>query len=175
MSEIKTIEDAVDFFVKGRRVLHIESEIRFLITQMVELPNPFSASFRKEWVTDASPRDAWNWVINFGLLYTTARHGWVMPEGKLLSANWAAHERLLYWLGLETADVEAAGWARVGPHGYQCMYRLTRAQKDRIEKSGLLVEKADERLKPARPADIPVINPFAGAEAMSSGATQAKG
>ncbi|MGY3581498.1 hypothetical protein ACVIGB_000431 [Bradyrhizobium sp. USDA 4341] len=98
-----------------------------------------------------TPETCWNKISEFGFLYPEAKSGWITPEGRMHSAVYGAHERLLTWMGLEAAEVEKGGWARVGIHGWRCQYRLTRQQRDRIELCGHLVDAAAERLKPRRP------------------------
>lgn len=122
-----------------------EAEIRDLVEKMIAKPDP----------VDGSPMTAsrvWNSIVRYGLLYRDAGIGWVIREGKMLSADWGAHEKLLHWLGIETKDAENMGWALVEPHGYQCKFRLSKAQKRRIEETGKLVDSGEERLKrPWRP------------------------
>jgi hypothetical protein len=59
-----------------------------------------------------------------------------------------AYERLLAYLGTTAREVEARGWARVGNGGFQCLFRLSRSQRERIEEAGLLVDDGAELIKP---------------------------
>lgn len=90
----------------------------------------------------------WNIIAEFGFLDPKAKSGWVTPEGRMHSAVFGSHERLLEWMGLSAAEAEEAGWARVGIRGWQCQYRLTREQRIRIEQCGHLVDSRAERTKP---------------------------
>jgi len=140
MTEIKTRDDVLEWFADSPRQRDVLLEK--VVDGMLSKPDPFDGA------TDVTPARAWNWILDFGFCVPEARMGWVTREGKMLSANWGAHERLLYWLGLEAKDVERQGWARVGPFGYQCLFRLSPAQRRRIEKTGRTVDKEAERLKP---------------------------
>lgn len=95
-----------------------------------------------------SPEFCWGTIVDFGFLDGQARAGWVTREGRMLSAAWGAHERLLDLLGLEAREVEVRGWVRVTPHGWQCEYRMSREQRRRVEECGFVVDDGGERLKP---------------------------
>ena len=144
----RTIDEIVAWF--AGRESHDEDELRDLVTRMLTTPYPSG-----DWMMH--PALAWSTILEHGLLSKTMTHGWVTPEGKFYGAGYAAHERLLYWMGLEAADVEAAGWTRIGPHGFQSRYRLTGAQKRRVEKAGHAVDAEADRLKPVLPTPRPVL------------------
>jgi hypothetical protein len=95
-----------------------------------------------------TPEFCWGTIVDFGFLDGQARAGWVTREGRMLSAAWGAHERLLDFLKIEIKDVEEAGWVRVTPHSWQCRYKLSREQTRRVEQCGQLVDPSAERLKP---------------------------
>jgi hypothetical protein len=98
-----------------------------------------------------TPQACWNKIAEFGFLDPQAKSGWVTPEGRMHSAVYGSHDQLLLWMGHTTAEVEEAGWACVGIHGWRCQYRLTRQQRIRIEHCGHLVDSGAELIKPHRP------------------------
>lgn len=102
-----------------------------------------------------TPETCWYKIAEFGFLDASAKSGWITPEGRMHSAHYGAHERLLTWMGLETSDVEEAGWARVSMNGWQCRYRMTKPQRARLELCGHRVDAGAERLKPVRPTEDP--------------------
>lgn len=109
---------------------------------------------------NVTPEFCWGTIVDFGFLDGQARAGWITREGRMLSAAWGAHERLLDLLGLEVREVEERGWARVTPHGWQCEFRMSREQRRRVEDCGFLVDDGAERLKPRwRSPSSPSINP----------------
>lgn len=134
----ETIDELVAFLIRDNRCE--EADARCLIEGIIE-----SAMGDGR---DATPEFCWGTIVDFGYLDSLARSGWVTREGKMLSATWGAHERLLDLLKIGVKDVEEQGWARVTVHSWQCGYRLSREQRRRIEECGLLVEAATERLKP---------------------------
>jgi hypothetical protein len=136
-----TINEAVEWFVSSGS--HDEATVRDLIERMMAAPNPFGGD------TPVTATKAWSWIVEFGLLEKGGRRGWVTREGKVLSSGYGHHERLLNWLGVDTKDAEAAGWARIGAHNWQSTFKVTRAQKLRIEEAFLKVDSAAERSKPA--------------------------
>lgn len=133
-----TVDELVAFLVRDNRCE--EADARRLIEGIIEGAGSDGRV--------ATPEFCWGVIVDFGYLDTFARSGWVTREGKMLSATWGAHERLLDLLKLDVRGVEERGWARVTVHSWQCCYRLSRQQRRRIEESGFLVETAAERLKP---------------------------
>lgn len=121
------------------RGTHDEAMLRQLLIGMQERPG-YSAPM--------TPSTAWSLILEHGLMYRDARCGWVTREGVMLGAFFAAHERLLKYLGTTASDVEARGWARVGNGGFQCLFRLSAKQRARIKDAGLLVDDGAELLKP---------------------------
>jgi hypothetical protein len=146
MDEFETVDDVVRWFTEGPHGhLYDAADLRNLVQRMVSMPNPFGYGGNDCPVT---PDQAWNWIHDFHLMANDGRSGWITREGKMLSAAWGAHERLLHWLGMEAGEVEAAGWVRSSPHGWQCRFKLSREQINRLEEGGHLVDDGAERLKP---------------------------
>jgi hypothetical protein len=158
---LETVDDVVRYYARGPRKTHDEALVRTLVERMVSMRDPFVP----EGVDSApvTPAKAHRWINTFSLLYENGTLGWLDREGRFYSCAYAAHERLLDWLGWETADLERAGWARVGPHGTQCLFRLSPAQRRAINKAGRLFDAEKDRLKPvwtetgtSRPGDTPL-------------------
>ena len=126
---------------------HHSQDIALLTEALLGKPHPVTGR-----IMDA--HHVIRFVDEFDLLARGASFGWIKPEGKVLGCVHAAHERLLKILGLETRDVELAGWARLGPNGYQARYRLTTAQTHAVKRRGGSVDNALELLKEPMPAAI---------------------
>lgn len=154
---METYDDVVRDFCQpghlGRVRTFDERTMRILLDGMVANPGPTGTMY---------PAQAWNIVMDHGLLLDGADSGWLMRDGRMLGANYAAHERLLGYLGIIAADAEAMGWARVSRRrGFKCMFRLSPEQRSALEDIGTLVDDGEERLKPRFVAAPPGIrNPF---------------
>ena len=160
MSDIQTWEDVMASFVTrfdGTRGTHDEDDIRLLVAGMRARPWDSNRGYLQG--RDMRPAEGWNAVFDRGLMFRGSCSGWVTRQGMMLGADLASHERLLDYLGLVTADVEKWGWARVTAsrlRGYRCLLALSRAQANRIEECGILVDKGYERIQPRFPAmDMP--------------------
>lgn len=146
-----TYEEVIEWFCTGKRITHDEKLLRKLLDGMLSKPDPVVKCI------DVTPSKAWNWIIDFGLLFKGGRSGWITPKGEFYSAAYAAHERLLYWLDIDTKDAEAAGWARFNHNYYQCAFRVSAAQKRILVESGHEIDMGKERLKPRWPGN-PVLS-----------------
>lgn len=146
--EFRDIEDVVRWFVGDEtepREGYDADELRLLIANMLRLPDPFR---NPEDATTATLRQAWNWILDFNLLHQSAVNGWIDRSGKKWGCGWASHDRLVYWLSREVADVEADGWARVTRGTYRSMFRLTREQRKTLKSMGLRPDEQRERTMP---------------------------
>jgi hypothetical protein len=143
----KTFEEVVTWFTMPRREgsvgTHDETLLRELLAGMQARPG-YSAPM--------TPAKAWNLILEHDLLYRESRNGWVTREGVMMGVAYAAHDRLLDYLGMTTEDADSRGWARVKRNGYQCRFRLTRKQRACIEDAGVLIDDGEEILKPRAPA-----------------------
>lgn len=145
----QTIDAVVEWFGDS----HDEADLRRLLTIMT--------SRTDRWGDPITPDRAWSLIVDHSLLYLDHHMGWVTREGKMLGCDWAYHEKLIDHMGLEAWQVEAAGWARVALKTYQCAFRMTTAQRLRVEACGCLVDKHEERLKPEwGPPQEPLLLPF---------------
>lgn len=139
----QTYDQVVAWFTlpgkNGERGTHDEAMLRELLTGMQARP---------DFDEPMTPSLAWNLIIEYSLLYRGARRGWVRRDGVVLGAGLSAHDRLLRYLGIDTGQAEADGWARLHGGSFQCLYRLTRDQRDQIEAVGILVDDGLERRKP---------------------------
>ena len=115
---------------------------------MQKRPDPLQSYEGKDYFL--TPAQMWNQVHNYALMYDGSYSGWLTREGRILGANYAAHEKLLYWLGVDTKDAEQAGWVRYSRmQGYQCLYRMTAKQRRVLEGLGHNVDMSVERTKPS--------------------------
>jgi hypothetical protein len=148
MSDIKTPEDVIAWFTQDRPngpPTHRREDIELLVTGMLTRPDPLYPD-REEFLT---PGMMWNQVYNYGYMYDGSYSGWITREGRILGASYAAHEKLLYWLGVDTKVAEAAGWCRYSrQRGYQCLFRLSLPQKRILKAQGHIVDSGAERMKP---------------------------
>ena len=127
----------------NRPASHEEGAVRALIAGMRARPGDYGP------MTAGS---AWNLIYDHHLMFTESNSGWITREGYVLGAAYAAHERLLNYLGILTRDAEAWGWVRFSRIAkYKCMFRLSPAQKEALEECGLLIDSGEEMLKPAFP------------------------
>jgi len=145
----KTVDAVVEWFGDT----HDEADLRKLLTLMT--------SKTDRWGDPITPGRAWSLIVEHTLLYRDHHIGWVTREGKMLSCDWAYHEKLLDHLGLDAWQVEAAGWARVALRKFQCTFRMSKEQRLRVEACGCLVDRGEEELKPEwTPPAEPVPLPF---------------
>lgn len=73
--------------------------------------------------------------------------GWVRRDGFFMPAAYVKHDLLLHFIGMHVVDAEDRGWLRIGQDSWQCLYRLTPAQKRALTARGHLVDKDEERMK----------------------------
>lgn len=73
--------------------------------------------------------------------------GWVRRDGFVMPVTYIRHDMLLYFLGMHVVDAEDRGWLRIGQSSWQCLYRLTPAQKRALAARGHVVDTDAERLK----------------------------
>ena len=124
---------------------HDEGDLRKLVDTMLARPDPFGWKDAER----PSPARAWNWALDFGLLYIGGKQGWIDREGKFWTCGWAKHDNLLYWLGMEPEDAEKAGWVRVTQGlRYRSRYRLSPRQRRALKRLGVEADKDAERLLP---------------------------
>jgi hypothetical protein len=153
MGKIMTIEDVVSDVCAPRTDGYVprdHEEVRALAECMSTMS--FSADYEEE-----GPMTPWsiaNAFWDLGLLHKMARMGWIRPDGRVFGCAYGAHERLLRWMGVSAKEAEEGGWVRVGQYKFQCAYRMTREQKERVESFGMLVDDGEERLKPRMPREI---------------------
>jgi len=143
-----TVDEVVEWFSGS----HDEADLRLLLGILTGQTD--------RWGDPITPARAWSLIVDHDLLYRDHHIGWVTREGKMLSCAYAYHEKLLNHLGLDSWQVEAAGWARVALRKFQCAFRMTRAQRLRVEACGCLVDRREEDLKPEwtpppEPAPLP--------------------
>lgn len=122
---------------------HRRGDALLLATAMLGKPDPSDAtvkSMKKSHVLRS--------IENYGLLEKGSRFGWVRPDGQMLCCAYAAHDRLLHWLGMTAHEAETAGWARVGER-VQCLVKMTSAQIRRIEALGHQVDREKNAEMPA--------------------------
>lgn len=150
MSDIETPEDVIEWFASDRPngpPTHRREDIELLVAGMRKRPDPVLSYDGKNYFL--TPGEMWNHVHNYCLMYNGSHAGWITREGRILGANFAAHEKLLYWLGVDTKDAEQAGWVRFSRmQKYQCLYRMTTKQRRILEAHGHNVDMAVERTKP---------------------------
>lgn len=159
--DLNTIDDVVKSFVEGHNgPWHDPVDLRRLLEAMTTMPDPSDKYNDRR----LSPGECYNRIQQYGLMYLRARTGWVDRSGKLWGCGYAAHEKLLYWLGLEAREVEAMGWARVGPHTTQHMFRLSREQRKAIREMGKSFDPVKNRELPEWTEPTPEI-PVAGPQA----------
>lgn len=148
MSFMNSVDEVVASVMNGSDHLYDEDILRSLVVSMTTLPSPFGTS----WSSDKDPLDfssAWNIIICNGLLLKNHSSGWLDRSGNFYGADFAWHERLLYWMGREVADVENEGWARIGIGNYQCRYKLSSVQIKKIVSLGVPVDRVLEFERPS--------------------------
>ena len=57
--------------------------------------------------------DVWNDLIDYNVTDQFRFNAWVTRTGKIYATGWAQHDAVLRIMGLETEEVEDAGWLRV--------------------------------------------------------------
>ncbi len=128
-----------DLTVAGRRTA---VEAAFLVDALLGKPDP---SIPWHTIDAGSVRRR----IDDGLLLdASSRFGWVRRDGSWLGCGHATHSLLLHCFGMFESEAERAGWARVGPHGTRCLFRLDPRQRRAVVAKGHRVDDADERMKP---------------------------
>lgn len=132
----QTIDEAVVWFERT----HDPVMLRSLLVTMTTKPDYISKKCM-------SVPQAWNRIHDMGYLYNDPLYGWIDRAGKVYSCNYAAHDTLLYWLETTPQEVEQAGWVRFTRTGFQCLFRVSKQQKQALETIGLAVDSGDERLK----------------------------
>ena len=85
--------------------------------------------------------EIWNRVVEMDLVDPEARWGWIDRDGKVWGCTFAAHERLLRYLGVNVEDAEKRGWVRFSHDDYQCLRRLSEAQKDTLRRKGISLDE----------------------------------
>lgn len=154
MSEFPDVESVVRWFMTdkdGNRLAeptHDEADLRAFVTNMSTMPYPDDPSKRP-----LTPARAWNVIVDGNFLYLSGELGWLDRNGKLFSCGWANHNKLLYWLGKDDAEVEREGWVRInrGASGltYRSCFKASPAQRRKLKSLGVEVDTAVERLLPA--------------------------
>lgn len=74
---------------------------------------------------------------------------WVRRDGFVLPTADTRHEYLLHFIGLDAPTVDDQGWARISNSGWQCLYRITPAQRKCLKARGCVVDGAAEKEKRA--------------------------
>jgi hypothetical protein len=124
---------------------HDADDLRGLVRVMLERRHRFA--IRDDDMAD--PSDAWNWILEFGLLYLQGTMGWITREGKFLTCGWAKHDDLLYWMNMEPEDAERQGWVRVTQNQrYRSVYRLSPKQRSVLKRLGIDPDRDGERQLP---------------------------
>ena len=120
--------------------------LREIVAIMLSRPDPIGSS------NEAPPSvdDAIRYIDRYEIL-CGGRIGWITRDGTFLTCGHGAHERLLYWLGIEANDAEQAGWVRVSFSTippWQCLFRLTSFQYGVLKSLGHKIEASIEMQKP---------------------------
>lgn len=155
-SEFPDAESVVSWFLHDKNGLlkdppsHDEADLRLLVAVMLERPHRFGFMDGES----VEPAEAWNWILEFDLLYLEGRMGWITREGKFLTCGWAKHDYLLYWLNMEPWDAERLGWVRVTQgKRYRSAYRLSPKQRSVLKKLEIEPDRDAERMLPVWVAD----------------------
>ena len=93
-------------------------------------------------------RSAHRYIEDFGLLDSRMRFGWVDRDGRWFGCAYAAHERLLYALGMSTAEAESQGWARAGIGPPKCRFLMSPKQRRVLRAKDHTVDPTAELAKP---------------------------
>jgi hypothetical protein len=154
MSEFPDVESVDQWFMtdkNGKRhaePTHDEADLRAFVTNMTTLLMPDDRSGRT-----LSPVRAWNIILDCSFLYLGGKLGWLDRDGTLFSCGWANHNKLLYWMGKQEADVEQQGWVRVNRKAigltYRSCFKASPAQRRKLKFLGVEVDTEVERLLPA--------------------------
>ncbi len=130
---------------------HFEGELnpnllREIARNILSLPDPIYSQI----VAPPSVEMAVHYIENFQIL-DSRNFGWLRRDGVFIGCAYGNHERLLYWLSMTATDAEEEGWCRVSITAavpWQCLYRLSPAQRRYLKNCGHVVDNAEELQKP---------------------------
>lgn len=94
-----------------------------------------------------TPEEVMELVDEFAFANWDQPLGWVRRDGFFMPAAYIRHDKLLHYLGMHVVDAEDRGWARIGQTSWQCLYRLTPAQKRALTARDYPIDKDEERMK----------------------------
>ena len=86
-------------------------------------------------------------IADFGFAQWDQPYGWVQRSGFVMPARHIRHDLLLHFLGMLPVDAEDQGLVRMSQSGWQCLYRITPAQRRALTKRGYEVDDQAERMK----------------------------
>lgn len=135
------------------------ADLERLLQIMVASPQP-STGISGDRQFRFSFEQALSYTLKHDFFCKQTRSGWITRRGKILACGYAAHERLLSWLGLEASDVEDAGWVRFknptfapGPN-WQATRRPTQKQIRALRELDASVANENLRLMPSGACDL---------------------
>ena len=153
MEDIIDRASCIEYFMTLPTSLYNEDDLNWVLDLMIK--DMYSTEEVVPWSRLA------NTLFNWRLMDQHMPYGWIAPDGKLLTNDYAIHEQWTYLLGFDSRySMELAGYIHYSTNQfdksfvhYQSTWRANAKQRRSLKKVGCEIDNAYELSLPIRPED----------------------